>query len=616
MIPRKPPRRRVPIVPSGHADHVASVPMRTRNASPAASPVNPSGDARPVVVRIVPPPPREAVLYARGEGHESMDLTGSGVLTTEGDALLVQVPAWTRRLLAIVDGEVVADVDLPSRGERPAGELALFGTAPILPSPSSLRTPGRFVFAPPGEGGGGGEGPPVMRNVRLRGVTLGAGGGPSVVVLVDGADGTRASLADGRAARWDGADWLFGIASSIRSVRVRYPDGSARDLALPNAAPGTEVLLEVPAPPAPLPMGVRARNAVPGSRFFVGSTDVTVMLPTPDGRAARWEGADWLFGVPAGTRVVRVRYPDGSARDLALPAARAGDSVAVDAAAPATASPPARINVRVRGLRRGADGLPTTQLFVGEEDATAWALANGDPARWDGDDWIISVPRTTREVRLRYPSGSVGTAALAVPTEATREFLVEAAEDAQALVVDDGSGPLEIAPTSTLAFVRVWLIDPPNGTRLYRSPSAPAASPDELSGYGTDIAGAVALPGSGRASVPVYEYRLPDTADGSIRTVAVWAVLPDGTRIDVPLSPVPSDGILRVDLSRHPGTRSATIHGADDGGVGLGTVAVVAAGLAGAGWLALRGRARGRRAGDDARDNPSRSRKARRRGRR
>jgi len=783
MIHTKSPRRRAPAF------------VRSQRAAPAPSmpsaPVRPSGDARPFTVRVVPPPPPGAALYARGANGRSEELTGRGVIAPEGDALLVTVPAWTLRLVAVLAGQVVADVvlarpsgavgdavsleiteatglsavlqgaqnitrmptpdgaparwgdpaagypitsyflgategaepitvratgrrarvfalgpvasgrtriDLAQRAVRwrripegatirltdrdgtnvtmsplpngaPAGwdgadwlsgvpmgtravtiespdgttqaialpdvtegerELAvdvapreLTILAPVVPLPPAReRTfvgPGTIPYEVVG-GGGGGDSAPGMVNVRLRGASRGANGRPTVSVLVAGADGTGASLADGNAARWDGPDWLFGLAASVRSLRVRYPDGAERDLAVPVAPAGaSEVVVDLPPPPAALPVGVRVRGAVPGSRFFVGAQDVTVLLPTPDGVPARWDGPDWLLGVPEGTRELRVRLPSGTERAVALPAARAGTSVTVDGPTePAPAAPPAFLVLRVRGAARGGDGLPTLMVFLDGRDITTGQLPDGRPAQWDGTDWLLGFPRSARRLQLRYASGAVGTLDLPLPTDASAEVLFDAPQDVQQQHTD-GDGPLEVAPTSTLAFVRVWLIDPPRGTRLHRREAIPegvvnvmAPTPQELTGYGTDIAGAVALPGSNRASVPVYEYRLPDTADGSVRTGAVWAELPDGTRVDVPLSPVPSNGVLRVDLSRHAGDRSATVHGASAGGFGLGTVAVVG-GLAVAGWAAFRGLSRGSRRAPDTRDNPTKKHRGRRR---
>jgi len=555
----------------------------------------------------------------------------------DGADWLSGVPVATRAVtIESPDGttQAVALPEVPENERELAVDVApreLTIVAPVLPT-LSPPPPRERTFVGPGMilhelgGGGGGDAPPGMVNVRLRGAARGANGRPAVAVLVNGADGTGASLADGNAARWDGADWLFGLASTVRTLRVRYADGAERDLAVPAAIGGaTEVVVDLPSPPAALPVGVRVRGTVPGSRFFVGAQDVTVLLPTPDGVPARWDGPDWLFGVPEGTRELRVRLPSGAERAVALPAARAGASVTVDGPTePALAAPPAFLTLRVRGAARGGDGLPTLMVFLDGHDITTGQLPDGRPAQWDGTDWLLGFPRSARRLQLRYASGAVGTLDLPLPTDASAEVLFEAPQDVQQQHTD-GDGPLEVAPTSTLAFVRVWLIDPPRSTRLYRREAIPegvvnvmAPTPQELTGYGTDIAGHVALPGSGRASVPVYEYRFPDTADGSVHTGEAWAELPDGARVDVPLSPVPSNGVLRVDLSRHAGDRSATVHGASaGGGLGVGT-AVVVGGLVAAGWAFFGRRPpRGHRSPDASRDNPSRkSRRARARARR
>lgn len=463
---------------------------------------------------------------------------------------------------------------------RPAGVL-------------SLTNPGNTLnlgdVTPPRE-----EGPPPMVRLRLRGMPRAAGGLPSATLRTpEGADTTRSSLEGGDPARWDGDDWVLGLSSAVRALTVRYASGAERVLAVPALAAGTrEVVLDVPPAPATPPVGVRVRGAVPGSRFFVGAVDASVVTP-PDGRGARWEGGAWTFGVPHGTRSLRVVEPDGTERALPLPEAAPGTSVTVDAPRPAPpTSTPGRIVLRVRGARRDpAQPRPSFLIFVGGRDATDGQQPDGRAAMWDGDDWIIGIPRGTASVQVRYASGRTGTFAL--PSDRD-EVEIAPPSDAVGLGADEGDGPLVLAPTSTLTFVRVWLIDPPDGTRLMRAGKTRSAAGEEatvpltrLDGYTAQLNGQTVLPGSGRAAVPVSEHRLPDTADGADRTTRLAVELPDGTTRDVPLSPVPSDGILRMDLSRVPGSRiGAAMSGAIATGSRVGAWLAVGAAAAAVGAYA------------------------------
>lgn len=475
---------------------------------------------------------------------------------------------------------------------RPSGDLTLTNPGNVF----NLRDVGGSDATAPDPSVG--AGPPTLVDVRLRGMPRAANGMPAARLSTpEGFDTTSSSRASGDAARWEGDAWVIGLASTTRSLGIRYPNGGELALVIPAAPTGSrEVTVDVPAAPAAMPVAVRVRGAVAGSRFFVGAVDASLVTP-PDGRGARWDGDAWLFGVPHGTRSLRVRFPDGAELPLALPEAAPGASVAVDSPRP---PPPVategRVPLRVRGARRDqAQAAPTFTLVLAGRDVTGGQQPDGRPAAWDGNDWIVGIPRGTGSIQVRFASGRVGTFSLRTDLEG--EVAIEVPSDQIPLDAAPGDGPLVVAPTTTLAFVRVWLIDPPIGTKLFRVFTRDGVvnvapnPPQEVAGYGAQLNGATVLPGSARATVPVFEHRLPDTADGSDRTVEAWALLPSGERVDVPLSPVPSDGILRLDLSAKPGERASA-----DSGPGLGTIVVVGAVVA-AGVLLVRRSA--------ARNNPS-----------
>lgn len=490
---------------------------------------------------------------------------------------------------------------LPPRPARPG--LTMNGV-PLFPG--QVGTPGA------GSGDGGGS-PPGMVNVRLRGATRAANGRPVERVLVDGNDGTGASLASGDSARWDGADWLFGLASTVRTVRVVRADGSMIDLPVPAGA--GEVIVALPPPPAPVPLTLRLRALPPGSRVFVGDIDATTSpVSVPPGG---WSGNVWSIGVPRGTRAVTVRYPDATTRELAVPAVAAGvNEVTVDvpapAAAPAPETLPAQLTLRVRNARASAATTrPTFLLFVGDADATDYAQPSGARAGWDGNDWLVGLPRATRTVRVRYPSGAFGTFALALPDASTREWTIEPPSNLLAVVASDpggGEGPEPFAPVDSLGNTRVWMIDPPAGTYAVAIGSAQTYSPDRteaipletrrLAGVTTQMRLGAPPPNpdgtfaANYGSIPptwVTEARLPDGPASAWHTGRVEVVLPSGERIPVTLAPVPTDGVFNVDLSAYPGARPTTssVSGGTataDGGIGLGTLALGAAAIGAAVW--------------------------------
>lgn len=156
--------------------------------------------------------------------------------------------------------------------------------------------------------------------------------------------------------------------------------------------------------------------------------------------------------------------------------------------------------------------------------------------------------------------------------------------------------------TGGLANARIWMIDPPAGT--YAVAKNAEGQERRLDGPTTQLAAAAVLspsdmpngvaPLAGNASSVVWvtEALFPDgTASGGVQVPWVTAtasiVLPDGTRLPVSLSPVPMDGILRVQLSSYPGARPtqsssgggvATANAG--GGIGFGTVAIVGGAVA------------------------------------
>ena len=115
--------------------------------------------------------------------------------------------------------------------------------------------------------------------------------------------------------------------------------------------------------------------------------------------------------------------------------------------------------------------------------------------------------------------------------------------------------------SNPLHLVSVWLVDPPVGTRLVarvqgvngRQRVLPVDR--EVSLSTTQLA--MIVPGrSERVTKWVSAGVLPGgPGRDDDRTISAWALLPDGQQVPVPLTNVPQDGTIQVDLSEYPGAR-------------------------------------------------------------
>jgi len=160
-------------------------------------------------------------------------------------------------------------------------------------------------------------------------------------------DGTRRTWAEaapelttgqpeyGGGAQWTTADgvpvWRFGVAEGVLEIRVVYPDGRERTIALdppdPEGTPDARTAVVDAAPESEAESGragFPARTAVlvgldPSATpaVFAG-TRMVGLDPAPTGDAARWIDSTvpgvrgWMFGVPAGARELRVLDAQGA----------------------------------------------------------------------------------------------------------------------------------------------------------------------------------------------------------------------------------------------------------------------------------------------------------------
>jgi hypothetical protein len=266
---------------------------------------------------------------------------------------------------------------------------------------------------------------------------------------------TVAPQESGMAARWQssaeyGPTWVFGVSDRVPRIRVVYPDGGFRVIALPPAPGTTEegdaVVTRTPEErtafvDATPPTSTQDQNTVvvqgmnethnaefpprtvvlvgmqPGTRVFAQGSDVTD-APMLNGDTARWIDSvpgnpgpqGWSFGVSLdNTRVLDLALPDGTRRTLALPALRPGASVTervtiIDlTGSPASGQYPSRTVVLV--------GMPQdARVFKGAEDITNIPMLTGDAARWIDSTigvpgWAFGVPDGTRVIEIVTLSG-------------------------------------------------------------------------------------------------------------------------------------------------------------------------------------------------------------------
>jgi hypothetical protein len=133
----------------------------------------------------------------------------------------------------------------------------------------------------------------------------------------------------GGGAQWTHANgvpvWRFGVPEGVLEIRLAYPDGRERTIALeapdPEATPDARTAVVDATPPTEaesVRAGFPARAVVlvgldptAAPAVFAG-TRMVALDPAPTGDAARWIDTTvpgvrgWLFGVPAGARELRV----------------------------------------------------------------------------------------------------------------------------------------------------------------------------------------------------------------------------------------------------------------------------------------------------------------------
>ena len=262
---------------------------------------------------------------------------------------------------------------------------------------------------------------------------------------------------NGAPARWESSNqygpvWAFGVDARLTRIRVVYPDGAWRTIALPAPPVATEegdrivertpqertafVDATPPPPEAQQTTVVQGMNEThnaefpprtvvlvgmqPGTRVFAQGDDVTD-TPMLTGDAARWIDSvpgnpgpqGWSFGMTVdNTRSLDLVLPDGARRTLALPPLRPGSSITERvtiinlAGSSAAGQYPSRTVVLV--------GMPPgSRVLKGAEDITNIPMLTGDAARWidsvpgnpGPQGWSFGVPDGTRVFEVVLPGG-------------------------------------------------------------------------------------------------------------------------------------------------------------------------------------------------------------------
>lgn len=185
--------------------------------------------------------------------------------------------------------------------------------------------------------------------------------------------------------RWVGSDFSVpipaAIVSGMREVRVAPPVGDARAVQVPIRPEGQTNVSFALMPVVPRAPSIELVHAIPGSRLFVDGVDVT--------DAGRWtDAASSAYAVPAspGSRVLRVRAPNGEAREASGLQVPASGSYSVDwnamTAAPSPSTSPTTF-IRVRNAPVAAsyavDGRDVTASVVQPSAASSEALVPAAP---------------------------------------------------------------------------------------------------------------------------------------------------------------------------------------------------------------------------------------------
>lgn len=554
--------------PSTVAPSVVRRSFGVHGVAPSRAPV---GD--PSMVSVDPAPANGDKLVARGPGRSEEVF---GVFGGEsGRSFFVMLPAWAESVDVLRGGLVVRRLqrplsrssgvaDLPPEdlvsarlvGWKPGYTVSVLGIGDVTETPPPNQPEPFFV---PSGGGTGGS---------LQGLSL----TPSAQTI-----GTL----------------NLGLPRSARSIIVRYGPSTVAAWPVPQPDSVDRVTIDVTTPPF---VALDLSELPPFSRVFDldRNTDITEVPPPGGGGGWLTIGSRrvWRVGIPSTTRRIRVKYPSGQERDFSVGTNFVEGIVAVAVPSDPGAPPPPQqqqpppprqippvtepspsITLRVRGARRDItqrDPLFTLHMEdpqggVGA-NATNYQRPDGRAAGWDGLDWLIGIPRTTRRMRIRSVSSDQITGTIEIPVlrAEVSEHIISPSSSILFGEVRARDIPLSAEESKTdtivsfepnpLAGVRVWLIRPPSGVRLVasvetRGPgrSPPVVRDDELK---LDVAQlALPVPGSDqRVTRTVAQGRLPDAADRSVVTRELHAVSADGSRTRIPLSHLPSDGILRIDL--------------------------------------------------------------------
>lgn len=563
--------------------HTGGIKVVTVPAAPLAQRVN---------VRLNFPAQRAARIFAiASTGGVGDDVTVTPLAngtnaTWDGNAWVFGLPVGVGEIQIRYEDGTTQRLAVPLVG---AGETAIVN----VPAPERAGM---------GEGGGG----PIRTNPTQRIVVRARGLLPGSTILYNGQDVTGTALSDGTPAGWVPGSatpvWRFSLpqAAAGRTITVRYPGtGGERTLAVgPGASPDGAFDVTVPPPDSPVranTIDLRIEGVLEGDAVFVGDAEATGWTRA-DNRPALYEAASRArtIGIPAATTQVRVRQTDGVVRTFAVPPPVNGVSTL------SIPFDPARLGAGGEG---GGGGLVTgsRRIRVFLMDLPG-AVSTGSVLRVtsDGRD-ITDQPLPTGVAASRSP-GRTGRGVTEMPTatfgfdytpntpqsltvtvgdprwpnlDETRTFPVRAAD-----VAADPSDPLHSVlrlsweagvpvagsgggtpRTGGLSGVRVWMIDPPAGT--YAVAKDAAGLERRLDGPTTELAAVAAMgeAAQGRERVWVTEGVLPDGAPmtGSGQTPwvtsSVRVVLPNGESLPVSLAPVPTDGILRVQLSSYAGPR-------------------------------------------------------------
>lgn len=602
----------VPAPPLGMGDPAAEAEAAANAARAAAEAAAAAARAARFEARVRFPSQQSARFYtAMANSLGVGDIIGTDITTNPppsgasaqwvGNAWVLGVPVGTQRLAVVYPDGFRQFANLPAVAQGQSVTID-------LPARPTATSEGRF-------------------DLRIENASAGD------QVFVGDADSTTARLANGAASTYDAATRVrtIGLPNGTTAVRVRTTDGVVRSFTVPPPAAGVSTIRIAPPDAVATRKDVIARGFSPGAKLFVDGIDVT-NAPLTSGAPAGFVRArdnasgrditttDWAFSVPSAARSVTIEYASRASRTLLInnmPSSGLTSSydyidVPVDTTVLGGGSGGGNMLSVARRIRVRLAGLPTdtsqVRVMYSGQDISSTPLPDGSPARRSAS--VIEFgfdynPAIAQELAVSADGGTLLVPVLARdvvpdPTDALHYAWGAAWPFNQPRPATD------TGRTGGLANVRIWMIDPPAGT--YAVAKNAAGEERRLDGPTTQLAVAAVLnpsdmpngvaPLAGGASnvAWVTEALFPDGGAQSGSGQSPWVtatasiVLPDGTRLPVALSPVPTDGILRVQLSAYPGPRPSqsssgggTAIANAGGGIGFGTVAIVS-GAAAALW--------------------------------